>query len=215
MIGPAAPVVRVETSNATGSGFFVAPDTLLTNAHVVGGNSSVTIRRSGGTTSTARVTATSLNFDVAVLKISDPAPGQATLLLGSALTVRPGQEVIAIGSALGMLQNTVTRGIVSALRQVGPGNARADRRGAQPRQQRRPAARSQRCGHRDQHRQLPQQSGAELRGGHRPRAGRARGTDSGVDRDDDGAAVGRRVAGALARAAVGIRAAAHRGPARL
>ena len=32
---------------------------------------------------------------------------------------RVGQEVIAIGSALGVLSNTVTRGIVSAVRQVG------------------------------------------------------------------------------------------------
>ena len=40
------------------------------------------------------------------------------LQLGSAGVVRPGQEVIAIGSPLG-LQNTVTRGIVSALRTAG------------------------------------------------------------------------------------------------
>jgi hypothetical protein len=33
--------------------------------------------------------------------------------------VRVGQEVIAVGSALGVLSNTVTRGIVSAVRQVG------------------------------------------------------------------------------------------------
>ena len=33
--------------------------------------------------------------------------------------VRAGQEVIAIGSALGVLQNTVTRGIVSAIRNAG------------------------------------------------------------------------------------------------
>ena len=37
--------------------------------------------------------------------------------LGSAKTLRPGQEVMAIGSALGMLQNSVTRGIVSGVRE--------------------------------------------------------------------------------------------------
>src|SRR5207237_3250742 len=36
-----------------------------------------------------------------------------------AATVRVGQEVIAIGSPLGTLQNTVTRGIVSAIRETG------------------------------------------------------------------------------------------------
>jgi hypothetical protein len=54
--------------------------------------------------------------DLATLR---PGPGserQSTLQLGSAASVRPGEEVVAIGSALGVLQNTVTRGIVSAVR---------------------------------------------------------------------------------------------------
>jgi hypothetical protein len=46
-------------------------------------------------------------------------PSQTTLRLGSASGVRVGQEVVAIGSALGVLSNTVTRGIVSAVRQAG------------------------------------------------------------------------------------------------
>ncbi len=121
VIGRALPaVVRVETSGSMGSGFFIAPDTLLTNVHVVTGNASVTIRRAGGSTATARVAAMSPDFDIAVLKISDPAADQATIPLGSTAGARPGQEVIAIGSALGVLQNTVTRGIVSSVRQVGP-----------------------------------------------------------------------------------------------
>ena len=39
--------------------------------------------------------------------------------MGSASALRPGQEVITIGSALGTLQNSVTRGIVSGVRQSG------------------------------------------------------------------------------------------------
>jgi hypothetical protein len=39
--------------------------------------------------------------------------------MGSASGARVGQEVIAVGSALGVLSNTVTRGIISAMRQVG------------------------------------------------------------------------------------------------
>ena len=112
-------VVRVETSAGTGSGFFVAPDTLITNVHVITGSSSVTIRRSDGTTASARIAATAPDFDVALLKIANPSASQATIPLGSGATIRVGQEVVAIGSALGMLQNTVTRGIVSGVRQVG------------------------------------------------------------------------------------------------
>ena len=112
-------VVRVETSSGTGSGFFVTPDTLMTNVHVVSGFSSVTIRRSNGATESARVAAMASDFDVALLKIPDPAADQATIPLGFGNAVRVGEEVVAIGSALGMLQNTVTRGIVSGVRQVG------------------------------------------------------------------------------------------------
>jgi hypothetical protein len=112
-------VVLVETSSGRGSGFFVSADTLITNVHVVGSNSSVTIRRMGGATTPARVAAAASQFDIAVLKISNPDAAQAVISLGSALNARVGQDVIAIGSALGTLQNTVTRGIVSAVRQSG------------------------------------------------------------------------------------------------
>lgn len=112
-------VVLIETPGGRGSGFFVSADTLLTNVHVVGRNSSVTVRRMGGATALARVAAVSPDFDLAVLKIANPDAGQAVIALGSAMDARVGQDVIAIGSALGTLQNTVTRGIVSALRQSG------------------------------------------------------------------------------------------------
>ena len=53
-----------------------------------------------------------------MLRISTPDPNQATLTMGSGMRARAGQEVIALGTPLG-LQNTVTRGIVSAVREVG------------------------------------------------------------------------------------------------
>ena len=119
LIGRSMPaVVRVETSGSIGSGFFIAPDTILTNEHVVSGNTLVTIRRPGGGTQTARVDTTSRELDMAVMKISTPDPNQPTLSMGSGSAARPGQEVVALGSPLG-LQNTVTRGIVSAVREVG------------------------------------------------------------------------------------------------
>jgi S1-C subfamily serine protease len=111
-------VVRVETPGGFGSGFFVAPDTILTNVHVVGSNSSVTIRRIDGRTTSARVDTTAPEFDIAIMRISNPDPNQPTLTMGSGMSARAGQEIIALGTPLG-LQNTVTRGIVSAVRDVG------------------------------------------------------------------------------------------------
>ena len=111
-------VVRVESAGGFGSGFFVAPDTILTNVHVVGGNSSVTIRRVDGRTTSARVDTTAPELDIAIVRISNPDPNQPTLTMGSGMNARAGQEVIALGTPLG-LQNTVTRGIVSAVREVG------------------------------------------------------------------------------------------------
>ena len=111
-------VVRVETPEGSGTGFFVRPDTILTNVHVVTGNVSVTIRRAGGATSSARVESTTPELDIAVLHVDGASPQQPIVALGSGVRARPGQEVIALGAPLG-LQNTVTRGIVSAVREVG------------------------------------------------------------------------------------------------
>lgn len=120
MVGRVNPaVVLIETPTGRGSGFFVTPDTILTNVHVVGFQNTVTVRSIRGDSVPARVTSVSSDVDIAILKIARPRSDQETVSLGSALDARVGQEVIAIGSALGTLQNTVTRGIVSGVRQAG------------------------------------------------------------------------------------------------
>ncbi|HEV3141711.1 MAG TPA: trypsin-like peptidase domain-containing protein [Vicinamibacterales bacterium] len=111
-------VVRIETGTGSGSGFFVRPDTILTNAHVVTTNHSVTVRRPDGTTVNGRVERTAPEYDVAVVHVDVFRPDQPTIPLGSGEQARAGQEVVALGSPLG-LQNTVTRGIVSAVRTIG------------------------------------------------------------------------------------------------
>jgi len=119
VISAALPAVAlVETPAGRGTGFFVTPDTLITNAHVVETNSYVTIKLSTGEVLTGRVVQRSDDLDLAAIRTNDARPAQPTLVLASSRDARIGQEVIAIGSPLG-LQNTVTRGIVSALRQVG------------------------------------------------------------------------------------------------
>ena len=111
-------VALVETPSGRGTGFFVAPDTLVTNAHVVESHAYVNVKLSTGEALTARVIQRSDDLDLAAIRTADARSSQATLPLASSREARVGQEVFAIGSPLG-LQNTVTRGIVSALRQAG------------------------------------------------------------------------------------------------
>ena len=101
-----------------GTGFFIARDKVLTNAHVVGGQSSIRLQV-GDANYTARVVSVSTGSDLAVLQVYNASATQAVLTLGSVSGARVGEEVIAVGSALGVLSNTVTRGIVSAVRKAG------------------------------------------------------------------------------------------------
>jgi S1-C subfamily serine protease len=112
-------VAFVQAGQNRGTGFFIARDKLLTNAHVVGGQSSVRLQL-GETTYSARVVSVSTGSDLAVLQVYNASPTQAVLSLGSVSAARVGEEVIAVGSALGVLSNTVTRGIISAVRRAGP-----------------------------------------------------------------------------------------------
>ena len=111
-------VASIDAGGSRGSGFFVRPDLVVTNAHVVEGRSLVQLQADGAAYS-ARVVTISPGYDLALLQVSGARPNQATLPLGSGVGPRPGEEVVAIGYALGALSNTVTRGIVSAIRQNG------------------------------------------------------------------------------------------------
>jgi len=112
-------VAFIQAGQNRGTGFFISRDKLLTNAHVVGGQSSVNLQL-GDKTYTARVISLSTGSDLAVLQVYNANPNQPVLTLGSVSSARVGEEVIAVGSALGVLSNTVTRGIVSAVRKAGP-----------------------------------------------------------------------------------------------
>ena len=117
MVDAAMPaIVLVETSGGRGSAFYVTHDTLITNVHVVQQDQYVTLRRLNGTTATARVQTRAPNFDIAILKVAQASPSQPFLGMATTRNLRPGQEVVVIGSALGTLQNSVSRGIVSGLR---------------------------------------------------------------------------------------------------
>lgn len=111
-------VVLVESSSGRGSAFFVARDRLITNHHVVAGQSYVKLRLASGQYLTALIAATAPEYDLALLRLMEPGPERAFLPLGQVQAVRQGQEVFAIGTPMGVFQNTVTRGIVSSLRKL-------------------------------------------------------------------------------------------------
>jgi putative serine protease PepD len=117
-------VVAIETSQTTsrgvfagaGSGIVLSADGLvLTNAHVVGNLSEITVVLSDGSKHPATLVGASPDDDVAVVQVqgvTDLTPAE----LGSSDDLQVGEEVIAIGNALNLGgEPSVTRGIVSAL----------------------------------------------------------------------------------------------------
>jgi S1-C subfamily serine protease len=117
VVGRSLPaIVSIEAGQSRGSGFFAAPRTVITNRHVIQNNVSVMVRLSTGEALPGRVETTSSEYDLAIVRVDGALPSQSVLPLGTVNDVRPGQEVIAIGLALGVFQNSVTRGIISAVR---------------------------------------------------------------------------------------------------
>ena len=110
--GMPRPQFETPPQRGEGSGFIVdANGIILTNAHVVGSGSEVTVRLTDRREFTAKVVGIDKRTDVAVLRIA--AKGLPTVKLGNPDALLPGQWVLAIGSPFGF-DNSVTAGIVSA-----------------------------------------------------------------------------------------------------
>jgi serine protease Do len=104
-----------------GSGFIISPDGyILTNAHVVDGAMSVTVKLNDQRELNARVVGTDPLSDVALLKVA--AKGLPIVEVGDARSLRVGQWVLAIGSPFGF-DHSASQGIVSALRRNLPDGA--------------------------------------------------------------------------------------------
>ena len=110
--GMPRPHFETPPQRGEGSGFIVdANGIILTNAHVVGSGSEVTVRLTDRREFMAKVVGIDKRTDVAVLRIA--AKGLPTVKLGNPDALLPGQWVLAIGSPFGF-DNSVTAGIVSA-----------------------------------------------------------------------------------------------------
>jgi S1-C subfamily serine protease len=106
-------VVLVRTSSSVGAGFFVSKRNILTNAHVVGAETSVEIRLSDGRTALGRVIAVDEARDLALLRAD--IDGRPSVLIKDAGQVRPGTTVDVIGHPQG-LEFSFSRGVISAIR---------------------------------------------------------------------------------------------------
>jgi putative serine protease PepD len=113
-------IVRITTgagaAQALGTGFLIdRAGHVLTNAHVVGDASSVTVTFRDGSTAKGRVLGSDPSTDLAVVKVSVPTGDARPLPLGRSGGLVVGDSVVAIGNPLG-LDGTATTGIVSALK---------------------------------------------------------------------------------------------------
>jgi 2-alkenal reductase len=106
----------------TGSGFVY--DTLghiVTNDHVIDDGLQLEVNFANRTSEPAQIVGRDPDTDLAVLQIQPPA-GVEPVQLGDSDALRIGEPAVAIGSPLGLRQ-TVTQGIVSALRAPGEESA--------------------------------------------------------------------------------------------
>lgn len=95
-----------------GSGFVITPGYVVTNAHVIKGAARVSIIFSDGHISGAKVVAADTSRDLALLETSEHG---LPINLGDSNKLEVGEIVLAIGSPLGLLENSVTMGVISAV----------------------------------------------------------------------------------------------------
>jgi putative serine protease PepD len=117
-------VVQITTNNSTGSGVvFNSGGDIVTNAHVVGTATSVSVREPvGNKEMTGSVIGTFPPDDLAVIKVQGNASSLKPATFANSNNVEVGQIVLAMGNPLG-LTDSVTQGIVSATgRTVGEGS---------------------------------------------------------------------------------------------
>lgn len=102
--------VVLRCGGSLGSGFFVTPDRVLTNAHVVAEGDAVKILFSDGRELEGQVAERDVRLDMALVRVSSAAA--EPLLLGDATALRTGDRVVFVGTPKGM-DFTVHEGIVS------------------------------------------------------------------------------------------------------
>lgn len=107
--------VGMPSPRSQGTGFFVRPDVVATNHHVIRdmGFIEVRVNMDGPPLRVIRILESDPGADVALLEVEEPAD---FLQLSDRLPT-PGEEIMVISSPVG-LERTVSRGVVSGIRKI-------------------------------------------------------------------------------------------------
>ena len=106
-------VVVIKTPKGSGTGFFVGPNLVLTNQHVVEGSQFAEVKLRDGKETFGKVIKTDVNSDLALIETAQGGkPVEFSLQ-----PLKTGETVDLIGHPRGM-DYTMTRGIVSAVRAI-------------------------------------------------------------------------------------------------
>jgi S1-C subfamily serine protease len=106
-----------QAQQGAGSGFVIDKEGhILTNYHVIDGARKLEVILENKKHYPATVIGADKAHDLAVIQIKAPNLQPATL--GSSSGLQVGQKVLAIGNPFGIFNGTMTRGIVSSIRQV-------------------------------------------------------------------------------------------------
>ena len=108
-----------QIEHGIGSGIIISPDGyIVTNNHVVNGAMEMRVTLQDRRTYAAKLVGADKLTDLAVVKIN--ATDLPCLPWGNSSTLKQGQTVLAFGSPFGYFQDSVTRGIVSAVNRSNP-----------------------------------------------------------------------------------------------
>jgi serine protease Do len=108
-----------QIEHGIGSGVIISPDGyIVTNNHVVDGAVDMRVTLSDRRVLNAKLVGVDKLTDLAVIKVD--AHDLPSIAWGDSSKLKPGQTVLAFGSPFGYFQNSVTRGIVSAVNRENP-----------------------------------------------------------------------------------------------
>ncbi|MEA2221684.1 MAG: hypothetical protein QOH83_60 [Solirubrobacteraceae bacterium] len=120
VVQDASPFAPEQRGQSTGSGFVIGKGgSIVTNAHVVEGASSVSVRFGDSKIKRARVAGRDPSTDIALLLVDPDGLDLHPLELGASTGVQVGDPTVAIGNPFG-LDRTLTTGVVSALQREIP-----------------------------------------------------------------------------------------------